>query len=594
MVNSIHKSVIEVSKTWLSMLLFHACFLTCAVHAQTNTLPQSLSTVGVHALKALDPTLTGQGVRFAIVSPAATYHDGESRNDYGPNLAHRSLSNSDIALHDGVSAPAGISSHSTAVCSILFGQDEAGYQEEIGAFQYQGIAPAAQVDVYELLYFMGEVVLPQEAEPLVIISASCGWDFEDWYTRGIEALIEHEGVLAIASIGNGTDAFQAALYPGASANVIGVGVVDSVDSDSLGIRIAHFGLAHPEHSSCGPTDDDRSKPDLVAPGNCLAASADDAHSYDVTGSASSFAAPLVAGIAGLLVQKARQEPELSAAVSPHGGNCVMKALLMNSATKLPFWHKGELTLEDDHRVPLDYAQGAGMVNGLEAYLQLTAGRQAPGRVSDKGWDIDELSTAGQTAHIYALTVADPDEDYITATLVWNRHYEAAFPFQPLPGKNNDLALELWAVDANDPTRDMRIDYSDSRKDNVEHLYTKSLPGFTEYQLIVLLRHPVPSEGQEAGPSEEAWERYGIAWNTAAGHDEKDIRWHDLNSDGVVDAADVRLLEETMARRPWETRSTYTIGDVNTDGKVDMIDVEGLEAERDRRAAWYSERGAFRR
>ena len=594
MAKCINKSVSDVSKAWLAMLVLHACFVTRAVHAQTSPFPQSLSTVGIHDLRVLDPNLTGQGVRFAIVSRAATTPDSESRNDYQPNLAHRSLRNSDIALRDGVSTPAGVSSHSTAVCSILFGQDEAGYKEEMGAFKYQGIAPAAQADVYELWYFMGEVVLQQQAEAVDIISASCGWDFEGWNTRGIEALVEHEGVLAIASIGNGTDAFQAALYPGASANVIGVGVVDSVDSDSLGIRVAHFGLAHPEHSSCGPTGDDRSKPDLVAPGNCLVASADDANSYDVTGNASSFAAPVVAGVAGLLVQKARQERRLNAAVSPGGGSCVMKALLMNSATKLPYWHKGELTLEDDHRVPLDYAQGAGMVNGVEAYLQLTAGRQGPGPVSGKGWDVNDLSTAGQTAQAYTLTVENPGEDYITATVVWNRHYGAAFPFQPLFGKNHDLALELWAVDANDPSRDLRIDYSDSAVDNVEHLYTKSLPDFSEYQLIVLLHQPPPSGGQEAGLSEEAWERYGIAWNTAAGHDERDIRWHDLNGDGIVDATDVRLLEETVARRAWETGSTYTIGDVNTDGKVDMVDVAGLEAERDRRAAWYSERGAFRR
>ena len=172
------------------MLLLHACFFTSAVHAQTDPFPQSLGTVGVHDLKALDPMLTGEGVRFAIVSRAVTYEDGESLNDYRPNLAHRSLSNSDIALRDGVSGPAGISSHSTAVCSILFGQDEAGHNEEVGAFQYQGIAPAAQADVYELWYFMGEVVWQQQAGPLDIISASCGWDFEDWYTRGIEALIE--------------------------------------------------------------------------------------------------------------------------------------------------------------------------------------------------------------------------------------------------------------------------------------------------------------------------------------------------------------------------------------------------------------------
>ena len=85
----------------------------------------------------------------------------------------------------------------------------------------------------------------------------------------------------------------------------------------------------PGHSSCGPTSNGQSKPDIVAPGNCLIPRAAGEAGYEVAGDWSSFAAPVVAGAVGLLVQEARQNPELGLAVSKTGGNCVMKAVLLD-------------------------------------------------------------------------------------------------------------------------------------------------------------------------------------------------------------------------------------------------------------------------
>ena len=113
--------------------------------------------------------------------------------------------------------------------------------------------------------------------------------------------------------------------------------------------------------------------------------------------------------------------DVEAALDPQGGNCVIKALLMNSATKLPFWHKGQLGPEDDHEVPLDYMQGAGMVNAVASYDLLAAGQQGAGTVLAHGWDLNDLSTSSP-AEVYEFSVYEPNQ-MITATLSWNRHYD---------------------------------------------------------------------------------------------------------------------------------------------------------------------------
>jgi hypothetical protein len=541
--------------------------------------PQGLDYVGVRDLRQIDSSLTGSEVKIAVVARSRTYLNNQPQKDYQPYQAHRSFSSSRLQMVDDGSGKAGICGHSTAVCSILIGEDNDAFTPFLGRFHYQGVTPQAEIEVHELWHFLTGKVFNQSPIDADVVTLSSGSDFEDWWTRGLEAMTERQGVLVVASIGNGTDALHPPLYPGASPNVLGVGMVDPVDSKNPATSMAYFALAQPEHSSCGPTSDNRSKPDIVAPGNCLVASATDPNAYESAGSGSSFATPIVAGIAGLLIQKARQDPALALATLPETGPCVMKAVLMNSAVKLPYWHKGQVSLQDDHSVPLDYAQGAGLVDAVGAYGQLTAGRFQPGWIRSKGWDTNQV--ARTRAQVYQINLSGSTEQVITATLVWNRHYRPMYPFDRLTDLSTNLRLELWAVDPGNPQRDIRLDYSDSPTDNVEHLYVRTDPRYTSYQLVVLWSDPGDAKVALAEES------YGLAWNVAAPVQDNSILWLDLNGDGLVNEVDcAKLVQNWEATR--QSPNRYAIGDINADGVIDAKDLRILASNSKRRAEWYTQ------
>ena len=576
MVKTVKMLVRRINKAG-EYLLFVACaviFFCPLALAAADTQPQALGTVGIYALREIDPTLTGNGVRVGVIARSLTYLDNSSLNDYQPNVDHRCFSHLDYELLDDHLLTPTLSPHSTAVCSILFGEDANAYTDEIGAFEYLGAIPRAHASVYELQHFLKEGAIDSISD-LDVITISWGWDIEDWWTRFFEALAEHSGIPVVASIGNGENAFHRPLYPGASSNVIGVGVVDSVVTEDLQTTMAYFGLAKPEHSSCGPTDDGRSKPDLVAPGNCLVAGIEDVNAYKLTGNWSSFAAPVVSGVVGMLVQKAGQDPNLALVVSPQGGDLVIKALLMTSATKLPYWHKGDLGKEDDQRVPLDNIQGAGMVNAVGAYQDLIAGRQEPGTVTSRGWDLNLLDTE-IPARIYEFDVNEPNQT-ITATVTWHRHYEASGEFSRLDDRSTDLRLELWAVDSGQTGADVLVDVSDSQVDNIEHIHSQTLAGYVRYQLVVLLNH-------EEAKDNDIQERYALSWNADSSEKKDSIFWPDLNTDGIVDVNDYQFLVDNFTARHPSGR--YFVGDVNTDGRIDGDDLKVLLKELHRRATWY--------
>lgn len=530
--------------------------------------------------------LTGSGVRIAVICRSYTYDaGGEPRNDYRPNLAHACFENANLSFHDGQIVPAGVSPHATAISSILFGRQAEGTAPYLAPFPYEGAIPDAEAHIYEFLHFLKQYVNTESIrseEPLGIdlASASFGLPLEDWWTRGIEALIQHKGLVFVASIGNGANASDPPFFPGAGPNAIAVGVVSSVNSEDPATRLSQFALAYPEESSMGPTHDGRCKPDLIAPGNCLVASSEADQGYEKTGNWSSFATPVVAGVVGLMIQTARENPDLSLAISPQGGNCVVKAVLMNSATKLPHWRKGRLTPEDDHEVPLDYVQGAGMVNAVRAHQLLTAGRSDPGDVPPMGWDLNNVHVGQAAQQVYRLTVDDPEDKMLTATLTWNRHYSRKYPFRRMAELDSDLRLEVWAIDPTNPGSPLLLDYSDSRVDNVEHIYVVTLPGYTLYEIVVshsdLNAKAVLPNG----------ERYALAWSVDERLPDENILWYDLNADGVVDEQDLAILMNIIAgQRP---PNGYVIGDVNMDGVIDARDVEALLARQGRRADWRME------
>ena len=558
--------------------------------------PQGLNCTGIYALRQLDPNLTGSGVKFAVICRSTTYIDGEPQNDYRPSAEHTCLKDKQLKFSDQAKPTAGISPHSTAICSILLGEDPNASNLHLGQFHYQGAAPQAQADSYEFWHFLTNNIFPSSPPDADIVTASFGTQFEDWWTRGIESMAEQYGLIVVASIGNGSNVYDPLLYPGAGANVIGVGVVDSVNTENLATNLAHFSLPFPEHSSLGPTADGRCKPDIVAPGNCLAADANDPNHYEPTGNWSSFSTPIVAGTIGLLVQKAKEDPNLSSAVAPAGGNCVMKAILLNSAKKLPYWHKGQLAKDDDHEVPLDYIQGAGMLNAVGAYKHLIAGLTKPGDVPTTGWDLNQLQSYGlltekseNPQNIYKITLTEPAKKFVTATAVWNKHYNNVYPFEPIPEKDANLRLELWAVDPNDPNSDYLLDYSDSKVDNVEHIYARGDANYTNYELVVTFSNPVLSEVEGIDDPNQipTAERYGLAWSVSNEQDSNNILWYDLNADGIVNDLDLTILVSNVLTSI-KSPDAYLLGDINADGAIDKKDFKIILSHKDTQADWLTE------
>lgn len=559
-----------------------------AVQAQTAELPrqpQGLGYAGVYPLRQMDPSLDGAGVSFAVIARSLTYAaDNLPNNDYQPFQEHRCFTTTAFTTLDNMLHTPGISPHATAVCSILFGRDTQAYHADLGDFYYEGVVPAAHAQIYEfnrfmeghLFEFLSTGTLTSQTLDADVISLSCGHDQESWWTRGLEKLVDETGITVVASIGNGEDAEHPLLYPGAAANLIGVGVVDSVRSQDPAIKAAHFGLAYPEHSSCGPARDGRCKPDIVAPGNCLVADAVDGKAYDLPGNWSSFAAPVVAGIAGQLIQKAKQTPALDLAVTPQAGGRVIKAVLMNSATKLPHWHKGQLSLDDDPFVPLDYAQGAGLVNAVEAYNHLTAGRQEPGQVPTRGWDLNELDALDDAVQSYRFTLEPDSQAMLTCTLVWNRRYENPLELQSIEHMN--LKLELYALAPEDGSLEEKVWLSDSAVDNVEHIYVKAQPGYRHYELVVRWSEHQAQDGLLP-------ETYSVAWNATVPDANASILLHDLNSDGIVNELDIATLAAHREAQ-LEAATPYAIGDVNTDGVLDDNDAAIISSHHSRRSVWY--------
>jgi hypothetical protein len=483
-----------------AIFLLNASSANAAKAVDYNSVePRMLDVVGLSSVLKQYPDLTGKSVKMGVISRCFDYsEDGETHN-FSPDLSHKSLLNSRITLEDDPNYEFAVSPHATVVCSLLFGLDPNAQSDELGRFDFRGLIPDANAQVFEFRHFVREYVFSGNAADVDLISMSLGSQFEDWWTRGISRLAGQYDIPVIAGIGNGLNSSDPVLFPAAGANVTAVGVVDCVNAPDLSARLASFDYARPEHSSFGPTPNGLCKPDLVAPSNCVAAAAN-TQTYIETGNWSSFSTAIVSGTAALLLEKADSDPNLS--YLNNSRNCCIRAILLNSARKLDGWHKGEISGDDDHYVPLDYLQGAGMLDIAESFKQLTAGRGAPGDVNTAGWDISEVNTGAGAVQIYRLKAPKATKKF-AITLVWNMVYGEAYPFNPLPEKSGDLRLELWGLAA-DKVPSKVIDYSDSMVDNVEHIYCGADENFSDYAIIVKPgRHNTSIISQ----------KYAIAWKS---------------------------------------------------------------------------------
>jgi hypothetical protein len=519
------KTMHQTNRLTISLLivLMGTCVAAWAVPLE----PAALEYARIRQLADDDPNLTGRGVLIAAVCRSMTYINDKAQNDYRINTNHNSLYRSDVAFADGTDGRFGISSHATAVAGILIGRDDNAQTPASGPFEYRGVCPEASVDIYEFWRFATMHLFDAQHFEADIVTLSLGEKYEDWWTRAVENLAVEKNLIVIASIGNGQQAYDL-LYPGAGANSIGVGVVNAAVDENGAVSLYEFSAPRSGHSSFGPTDDLRCKPDIVAPGTALIPVHNNSADYVVAANWSSLAAPVVSGTTALLLQKIYADEALAVAFDRPGKNAVIKAVLLNSAAKLPYWHKGGVSPDDDERVPLDYQQGAGAVDAAAALKQITAGLRPPGDIPSTGWDNRMLDVANAPL-TYTLRNVDPNQ-MITATLCWNYHYQNTYPFDHQLELDNNLRLELWGIDPADPDIETLLSVSDSFNDNVEHIYIAPDERFSDYRLRVLYS---PAQAAETITAQ----RYALAWSVRPDTAIGNRWWYDLNGDDKIDALD---------------------------------------------------------
>jgi subtilisin family serine protease len=112
-------------------------------------------------------------------------------------------------------------------------------------------------------------------------------------------VFNHRQLYVVAAGNRGSHGSGTIGRPGVAKNALTVGSVLDVGVQSLGLTPGDISFT----SSRGPTGDGRMKPNVVAPGHSVtSASASDLHGYRTEAPGTSFAAPLVTGLAATLME----------------------------------------------------------------------------------------------------------------------------------------------------------------------------------------------------------------------------------------------------------------------------------------------------
>jgi serine protease AprX len=167
------------------------------------------------------------------------------------------------------------------------------------------------VDVTQVLAALQWVVTNRARFSIDVVNLSLGTDSrQSWKTSLLNFAVERAwdaGIVVVASAGNRTDTYTGITKPGDDPLVITVGASDAANTATLDDDwLAPF-------SSRGPTQDGLVKPDLVAPGTHVVSLRAPGSTIDsehpearlgdtgFRGSGTSFAAPLVAGVAAQML-----------------------------------------------------------------------------------------------------------------------------------------------------------------------------------------------------------------------------------------------------------------------------------------------------
>lgn len=389
-------------------------------------------------------------------------------------------------------------------------------------------------------------------------------------------LANHDGVTMVVSAGNSGEGAGTVGTPANGWNVIAVGATggaggtESVTSWSSGGPSGSFSLPGT-----------RTKPDIVAPGLSISMPA-----YNVSNpggfqqaSGTSFAAPITAGCAGLLIDYGKTT---SRSTDPR----LVKSLLMNSAAKLPGWTQQKAlqpgTGTTINYTPVDEFQGTGRVDLTGAYALYSASGgngTGAGTVGKIGWDLNTVSQG--TARSYFMSQMVPAGSTLTATLVWFMDrtvsgFNAASgnPYTSTDFSNDsfdDLDLYLYKADANGSAVGNAVAASISGwdpanptaaatgLDSVEHLYLTA-PSDGRYLLRVNWTQELFDYVGDPNT-----ENYALSWSMAS------LRPGDSNRDGLVDGSDLAIWQQHYDP-PGLNANTFAMGDWNMDSRIDGADL----------------------
>ena len=537
--------------------------------------PVCLEVTGVREVSEEHPELTGERVRVGLVELSQSSIVEEGEYAFMPNVEHQGLIDSDLQgfyYYASPHLPVCYSSHASMIVGILFGDDPRGSFDQIGPFEYRGIVPEAMVDVYETNWFIYRQVIAADAAGVEadVLNISWGTDANDvvtmWWQEGIDAMVERDRCVVVAGCGNGRSEFDDISKPSWGHNVISVGAARSVGSFPKNLELV--GPPIPDESSFGPTSDGRTKPDIIAPGLSLGpcAESDEDYCYPGQVGSSSYGAAHVTGAAALLIDAARYE-QIAEGDDPR----VIKAVLLNGADKLNGWHKGKRGVQDDREAPLDYGQGAGMLNFASSYAQLMGTCDANATVIGSGWWLDSValdSDSDGAAKVHRVGEGLEQGDEVKATLVWYRHYEQ--------GAGRDLSLlslELWSVDQEGLFKEL-LDHSISQIDNVQHIYYRC----ERARRVALVVRGLGGELAE--------ETYALAYTSEQENWPGDQMAGDFNADGIVDSHDLAQWVQRWVSESTGVREEYAPEDINSDGRIDQIDFNVLSQQWRQSSDWY--------
>ncbi len=388
-------------------------------------------------------------------------------------------------------------------------------------------------------------------------------------------LANSAGVTMVAAAGNAGQGEGKVGTPANGWNVIAVGATGGTDDIET---VTSWSSGGPSGSFNLPGT--RTKPDLVAPGLSISMpqyNLGDPSAFQ-SASGTSFASPVVAGAAGLLIDFGT---DTGRSTDPR----LVKSVLLNSATKLTGWSQETgvhpVTGTLINLTPVDGSQGAGRVNLADAYELYSASTNdtAPGPVGTIGWDVNTVSEGA--ARDYVMDTMLPADSTLSATLIWfmDRSVSGFDPdnSNPFPGTSfandsfDDLDLELYLTDeSGSPVGDavaasvsgwgpLNPDDPATGLDSVEHIYF-ALPSDGRYLLRVRWTQELFDY-----VSDDNTEDFALSWSVDA------LTPGDGSADRLVDGEDLGIWQQYYDPLGLN-ENTFSMGDWNFDGVIDGVDL----------------------